>query len=107
VNTKSSEHSKIEKPRGGKARFNVLAVDEASKTTFHGSIVPTLFAKRWVIVDDPKQLSPYGYDQEMAVNIETCQPNADVSDARVHILYALRPSLLQFSNLGAKRRGLA
>lgn len=39
--------------------FDLLIVDEASKTTFQEFLVPALWAKRWVLVGDPRQLSPY------------------------------------------------
>ena len=55
--------------------FDVLIVDEASKTPFQEFLVPALLAKRWIIVGDPKQLSPYVDDEAMAVNIEACLPD--------------------------------
>jgi DNA polymerase III delta prime subunit len=39
--------------------FDYLIIDEASKTTFNEFLVPAVFAKRWVIVGDVKQLAPY------------------------------------------------
>lgn len=39
--------------------FDCLIVDEASKTTFQEFLVPALFARKWVLVGDVKQLSPY------------------------------------------------
>lgn len=39
--------------------FDVMIIDEASKTTFTEFIVPAMFAKKWVISGDPKQLSPF------------------------------------------------
>ncbi|MEM2143535.1 MAG: AAA domain-containing protein, partial [Candidatus Thorarchaeota archaeon] len=39
--------------------YDILIVDEASKTTFHEFLVPARFAKRWVLCGDPRQLSPY------------------------------------------------
>lgn len=39
--------------------FDYLIIDEASKTTFNEFLVPAVFAKKWVIVGDVKQLAPY------------------------------------------------
>jgi len=39
--------------------FDVLIIDESSKTTFQEFIVPALFAKKWILVGDIKQLAPY------------------------------------------------
>lgn len=39
--------------------FDYLIIDEASKTTFNEFLVPAIFAKKWVIVGDVKQLAPY------------------------------------------------
>lgn len=39
--------------------FDVMIVDEASKVTFLDFLVPALHAKKWVLVGDVNQLSPY------------------------------------------------
>ena len=39
--------------------YDVMIIDEASKTTFQEFLVPALYAKKWVIVGDVQQLSPY------------------------------------------------
>ncbi len=39
--------------------FDVMILDEASKTTFTEFLVPAMFAKKWIISGDPKQLSPF------------------------------------------------
>ncbi len=67
------------------AAFDVLIVDEASKTTFQEFLVPALLAKRWIIVGDPKQLSPYVDDAAMAVNIEACLQNKDIRNACIDV----------------------
>lgn len=76
------------KAGGAAATFDVLIVDEASKTTFQEFLVPALYAKRWVIVGDPKQLSPYVEDEAMAVNIESCLPSAEVRNACIDVFTA-------------------
>ena len=39
--------------------FDVMIVDESSKVTFMDFIVPALYAKKWILVGDIKQLPPY------------------------------------------------
>ena len=70
--------------------FDALIVDEASKTTFQEFLVPALWAKRWMIVGDPRQLSPYVDDEALAVNVEACLPKKDVRDACVDAFLANR-----------------
>ena len=66
---------------GAEPVFDFLIVDEASKTPFHEFLVPALWAKRWIIVGDPRQLSPYVEDAALAANIESCLPERDVRNA--------------------------
>lgn len=51
--TKDNESQSIE------PMFDYMIIDEASKTTFNEFLVPAIFAKKWVIVGDVKQLAPY------------------------------------------------
>jgi len=39
--------------------FDVMIMDEASKATLLDFLVPALYAKKWILVGDVKQLSPY------------------------------------------------
>jgi superfamily I DNA and/or RNA helicase len=39
--------------------FDVMIIDEASKTTFTEFLVPAIYARKWIISGDPKQLSPF------------------------------------------------
>jgi len=78
-------------------QFDVLIIDEASKTTFHEFLVPALHAKRWILVGDPRQLSPYVDNSELALSIKPCLPESVVRDACVDV-YAAK----QFSDI--KRR---
>lgn len=39
--------------------FDVLIVDECSKTPFQEFIIPAIYAKRWILVGDVRQLSPF------------------------------------------------
>jgi len=67
--------------RGVDAAFDVLIVDEASKTTFQEFLVPGLLAKRWVLVGDPLQLSPYVEDDDVAASVQAAMPNPDARHA--------------------------
>ncbi|MBX3404590.1 MAG: AAA family ATPase [Phycisphaeraceae bacterium] len=67
--------------RGVEPVFDVLIVDEASKTTFQEFLVPALLAKRWVLVGDPQQLSPYVDDDEVAANVQAALPSEAARDA--------------------------
>lgn len=85
--------------RGADPEFDVLVVDEASKTPFQEFLVPALWAKRWVIVGDPKQLSPYVDEDAMAVNVEACLPKKYIRDACIDAFMAGR--------MGGRRRRVA
>ena len=82
------QHPDIKSGGHANPEFDVLIVDEASKTTFQEFLVPALLAKRWFIVGDPKQLSPYVDDDAMAVNIEACLSDQRLQDACVDALLA-------------------
>ncbi len=72
--------------------FDVLILDEASKTTFQEFLVPAMLARRWVVVGDPKQLSPYVDDTAMTVNVQACMPEAVARNACVDVFVAGHPS---------------
>lgn len=50
--------------------YDLLILDEASKTRFAEFLVPALLARRWVVVGDPRQLSPYVDDAELGASID-------------------------------------
>lgn len=72
--------------------FDVLILDEASKTTFQEFLVPAMFTRRWVIVGDPKQLSPFVDDAAMATNLETCLQSDELRAACVDTFFAGHPN---------------
>ena len=39
--------------------FDYMIIDESSKTTFQAFLVPAMLAKKWILVGDIKQLSPF------------------------------------------------
>lgn len=67
--------------------FDYLILDEASKTTFTEFLVPAIYAKRWVVVGDRRQLSPYVEEQDLAENIRGLLPDA-VAQAITHSFLA-------------------
>ena len=91
------QHPDIKSQRRSNGRrrpeFDVLIVDEASKTPFHEFLVPALLAKRWIIVGDPKQLSPYVDEDAMAVNVEACLDKRRIRDACVDAFTAGRSNV--------------
>ncbi len=52
--------------------FDVMILDEASKTTFQEFLVPALHAKRWIIVGDTKQLAPHTSQEEFGLHVNAC-----------------------------------
>lgn len=56
------------------AYFDVLIVDEASKTTFQEFLVPAQLARKWIIVGDVRQLPPFSEPKDLEASI------AEVSD---------------------------
>lgn len=82
------QHPDIKASGHAAANFDVLIVDEASKTTFQEFLVPALLAKRWVVVGDPKQLSPYVDDAAMAVNVEACLSDEHTRNACIDVFMA-------------------
>lgn len=53
-----------------KAVFDILIIDEASKTTLQEFIVPAMYCRKWILVGDIKQLSPFVDDLVVRKTIE-------------------------------------
>lgn len=68
--------------------FDVMILDEASKTPFAEFLVPALLARRWVIVGDRRQLSPYIEEKWVQTNLEAAWPERTLGE------YGLTPSEL-------------
>jgi len=58
--------------------FDVLIIDEASKSTFQEWLVPALYARKWLIIGDCKQLSPFVDDDDITSNISKYFTNPSV-----------------------------
>ena len=65
--SKLDQGKKLKTPQ---AHFDVLIVDEASKTTFQQFIIPAAFSRRWVLVGDVRQLPPFLEASELMTNLE-------------------------------------
>lgn len=74
------QHPDIRERRDAVA-FDLLVVDEASKTTFQEFLVPAMRARRWVLVGDVRQLSPYVDGEIFAANIDATLPDQALRDA--------------------------
>lgn len=59
--------------------FDYVILDEASKTTFSEFLVSAVLAKRWIIVGDVKQLSPYVEKDDLIPSLLTCPAIKDQS----------------------------
>lgn len=70
------KHPDIKKG-GIQEMFDVMIVDESSKVTFLDFIVPALYAKKWILVGDVKQLSPYTEDDFINENIDAVIKNKE------------------------------
>lgn len=66
------QHPDIRKSGGDSTgpMYDMLIVDEASKTTLQEFLVPGVLAKRWVLVGDVRQLSPYVDESELRAALE-------------------------------------
>ena len=52
--------------------FDMLIIDEASKTTLQEFLVPALLAKKWIIIGDKMQLSPFIEEGEIKTLTNRC-----------------------------------
>jgi len=58
-----------ERPITTMPHWDVLIVDEASKTLIQELMVPALMAKRWIIVGDVRQLPPFADRSDLEANL--------------------------------------
>ncbi|EDN71558.1 conserved hypothetical protein [Beggiatoa sp. PS] len=70
------QHPHLKNRNMANPQFDMLIIDEASKTQFQEFLVPALLAKRWILIGDPRQLSPYVDDGAMAENVKVCFPDS-------------------------------
>ena len=79
-----------------KPLFDVMILDEASKTPFHEFLVPAIWAKKWILTGDPKQLSPYVESEDVEVCLDAVAYESDISidekKASLILLDAVKPN---------------
>jgi AAA domain len=80
------------KNRGALDIYDCLIVDEASKTTFQEFLVPGVFAKRWILVGDVNQLSPYVETRDLEGNIQALIRNSDDANVCVDVFQSFEDS---------------
>lgn len=90
------KHPDIRGNRTGKGEpFDMLIIDEVSKTTLQEFLVPALWAKRWVLVGDTKQLAPFVEEEEVKSNIESFL-DPDSRKACAEVFEAMEPGPATF-----------
>lgn len=89
---KFDQGKKLKTPQ---AHFDVLIVDEASKTTFQQFIIPAAFARRWVLVGDVRQLPPFQEASEVMTNLEMMKDSSGRN-----FTYASQRACLILRNMG-------
>lgn len=90
-----SDDGRRDGPGPGWPWFDVLIIDEASKTTFQEFLVPAQLARRWIVVGDVRQLPPFSEPKDLEASIAEVgdEDGATLSDARqtaLLILFRLR-----------------
>lgn len=68
--------------------FDIVILDEASKTTFTEFLVPALHGKRWILSGDIKQLTPY-VDRDPIIENLRALPTIPKNNSRKHLAICL------------------
>lgn len=66
-----------ERPITTMPHWDVLIVDEASKTLIQEFLVPALMAKRWIVVGDVRQLPPFADRADIVANLRDLVDDKD------------------------------
>lgn len=66
-----------DRPIATMPQWDVLIVDEASKTLIQEFLVPALMAKKWIIVGDVRQLPPFADRADIVANIRELSDDKD------------------------------
>jgi hypothetical protein len=90
-----------ERPITTMPHWDVLIVDEASKTLIQEFLVPALMAKRWIVVGDVRQLPPFADRADIVANLRDL---VDENDKPVFPPDHQRACLLLFRLLHRWRR---
>ncbi len=67
--------------------FDMMVLDEASKTTWTEFLVPALYASKWAIIGDIRQLSPYVEEANLTENLRLLIPPFEAR-AAAHCFHA-------------------
>jgi len=80
--------------------FDYLIIDEASKTTFNEFLVPAIFAKKWIIVGDVKQLAPYVEKNDLVPTLLSSNSfrNQHIRDAIYFLIMTSKMSKKELQN---------
>ncbi|MCR1823986.1 AAA domain-containing protein [Terrisporobacter muris] len=80
--------------------FDYLIMDESSKATFQEFLVPALYAKKWILVGDIKQLSPFTDREHIEANLSDFGNvfNQNQQQASLMIFKYIRNLDVKFSN---------
>lgn len=73
--------------------WDVLIIDEASKTTIQEFLVPALMARKWIIVGDVRQLPPFTERSDLTANLSAL---TDGTDRLIFPLEHQRACLLRY-----------
>ncbi len=91
-----------ERPITTMPHWDVLIVDEASKTLIQEFMVPALMAKRWIVVGDVHQLPPFADRADIVANLRDLVDDndkpvfpADHQRARLLLFRLIHPRLRQ------------
>lgn len=90
-----------ERPISAMPHWDVLIVDEASKTLIQEFMVPALMAKRWIVVGDVRQLPPFADRADIVANLRDL---VDENDQPVFPADHQRARLLRFRLLQRRLR---
>jgi len=63
--------------------FDYMIIDESSKTTFQEFLVPAMLAKKWILVGDIKQLSPFVEQSHIVHNFNVVVPKETQKGIRI------------------------
>ncbi len=63
--------------------FDYMIIDESSKTTFQEFLVPAMLAKKWILVGDIKQLSPFVEQSHIVHNFNVVVPKETQKAIRI------------------------
>ena len=64
-----------------KAIFDVLIIDEASKTTFTEFLIPAIFCRKWILVGDVAQLPPFSDQADIAGMLDLLESDDKIPPA--------------------------